>query len=76
MITLTEERLKDALKVAKDMAASNVPKTISAGSIEIPSSAVLLVVGMLLDELVEALVASRVDVEAGPDADITVTISD
>ena len=75
MISVSKEQARGALSEASRQALDRLPPSLQVSGVSIPSAAVLQVVNMLLEELIDNIYSRQVNVEAGDDAEITVRIS-
>ena len=75
MISVSKEQARVALSEASRQALDRLPPSLQVSGVSIPSAAVLQVVNMLLEELIDNIYSRQVNVEAGDDAEITVRIS-
>jgi hypothetical protein len=75
VISISKDQAKAALSEASRLVAGRLPPSVEVGGSAIPSAALLQVVSMLLDELIDNIYSRQVNIEAGKDADITVRIS-
>ena len=75
MISISKDQAKGALSEASRQVVDRLPPSFQVGGASIPSAAVLQVVNMLLEELIDNIYSRQVNVEAGEDAEITVRIS-
>ena len=75
MISISKEQARSALSEASRQVLNRLPPSLQVSGVSIPSAAVLQVVDMLLEELIDNIYSRQVNVEAGEDAEITVRIS-
>lgn len=75
MISISKDQAKAALSEASRLVAGRLPPSMDVGGASVPSAALLQIVSMLLDEIIDNIYSRQVNIEAGEDADITVRIS-
>ena len=75
MISVSKEQVQGALSEASRQVMDRLPPSVQVGTASIPSAAILQVVNLLLQELIDNIYSRQVNLEAGDDAEITVRIS-
>ena len=76
MISISKDEAKASLSFAAKKVSGTLPPSITVGSASIPTAAILQVVSLLVEELIDNVYERQVNIEAGEDAEITVRIED